>query len=147
MPPPASQLILHQISRFSLWLPSFLPSPRPCPPPSLLLWASSVEAPAPTPRGHSLGYTQHRVVSTSAEEWLEVLWPQGPLILVLGSALRCETRPGHERTTSCHPCGSCDRWQVMTGSSSLPPSTELRAAAPNQEQDCLEKVTEENPCL
>ena len=76
---------------------------------SLLVRASSVESPAPIPSGHSPVYTQHSVVSSPGEEWMEVLWPQCPFIPVLCSALRCETVPGHEKT-SFHPRGSCDRW-------------------------------------
>ena len=45
---------------------------------------------------------------STGEEWMEVLWPQGPFILALGSALRCEPGPGHERTASRQPRGSCD---------------------------------------
>ena len=75
---------------------------------SPLVGASSVESPAPVPSGHSPVPMQYSVVSTPGEEWMEVLWPQGPFIPAWLSALRCETVPGHEKTASFHPCGSCD---------------------------------------
>ena len=80
------------------------------------IWASSGEGPAPVLRGRLPEHTQHRFISTTGEEWMEVLWSQGPFILALGSALRCEPGPGHERTASCQPRSSCDKWWLAASS-------------------------------
>lgn len=46
---------------------------------------------------------------------MEVLWPRAPFILALGSALRCEPGPEHERTPpATHVCPvTGDGWQLL----------------------------------
>ena len=118
MPPPASQLILHQVSRFLLPLgmhphPCHPQGPAPCPP----LWS---EHPLWKPcSGSQWALTvskQHRVCQhLRREEDGDALFLR-PFILVLGSSLTCETWPGHERTASCQPHGSCDKWWLVAPS-------------------------------
>lgn len=109
---------------------------------SPLVWASSVESPAPVPSGHSPVHTQHSVVSSPGEEWMEVLWSQCPYIPALSSTLRCETVPGHEKTASFHPRGSCDRWWLAVS------SMWLRTSVTTKEYGCSEiKAGRENPLV
>ena len=118
MPPPASQLILHQVSRFLLPLgmhpyPCHSQGPAPALPPGL---STLVEGPAPAPSGHLPVSKQHRVCQhLRREEDGDALFLR-PFILVLGSSLTCETWPGHERTASCQPHGSCDKWWLVAPS-------------------------------
>ena len=121
MAPPASQLILHQVSRFLLPLgmhphPCHPQGPAPCPP----LWS---EHPLWKPcSGSQWALTvskQHRVCQhLRREEDGDALFLR-PFILVLGSSLTCETWPGHERTASCQPHGSCDKWWLVAPPASL----------------------------
>ena len=92
---------------------------------SLIIWATSPKALLPAlPSGLSIlcgrpwSHSQWTLTGAHTAQSRQHLrrgvdggaLPQGPFIPALGSALRCETGPGHERTASCHPHGSCDRW-------------------------------------
>ena len=90
MPPPASQLILHQVSRFLLPLGMH---PYPChpqgPAPALPAGLSTlVEGPAPAPSGHLPVSKQHRVCQHLRREVDGDALFLRPFILVLGSPSR-----------------------------------------------------------
>ena len=87
-----------------------------CPLRSPLVWAPSMEGPALTPSGHLPVSKQHRVCQHLRREVDGGTLSLRPFILVLGSSLRCETWPGHERTASCQPHGSCDMWWLVAPS-------------------------------
>ena len=92
----------------------------PCPLRSPLVWASSVEGPALAPSGHLPVSKQHRVCQHLRREVDGEALSLRPFMLVLGSSLRCETWPGHERTASCQPHGSCDKWWLVSWAISNP---------------------------
>ena len=118
MAPPASQFILHQVSRFLLPLgmhphPCHPQGPAPCPPP----WS---EYPLWKPCSGS----QWALTSVQAAQGLSTPQERSgwrcPIPKAfypgLGLSLTCETWPGHERTASCQPHGSCDKWWLVAPS-------------------------------
>lgn len=115
--------------------PPYIPSSGFLGPPPLTQWPSSAKAlwppalhsglsvplwtaPLPFPEDTHLYTRSTGSVSTSGGEWMEVLWPRAPFILALGSALRCEPGPEHERTPpATHVCPvTDDGWHLLPAS-------------------------------
>lgn len=87
--------------------------------PSPLVCASLCGRPLPHSRWDTTMHTQQRVVSTSGEEvWRCFI--QGPFILALGSALKCEPGSGHlgmrGPPLATHMFPACDEWQFFPAS-------------------------------
>ena len=100
-------------------------SPKALLPALSLVWASSVKGPAPTPSGNSPVHTQHSRLHLRRGVDGGALAPR-PFYPGLGLCPQVWARAWAWEDCLLPPTWFL--WQVMTGSSSLPPSTGLRAS-------------------